>query len=332
MHVNMKRTARNRITVLLAALAAVAALSFSPAYSQGGEPSRKFTYVAWSPDGTRIATGDLRGVVRIWDAAASTLEKSIQAGPWPWSTAEPFHVDALDWNPDGTSLVVSVQYIEGSTVQVIDLSTEQIVFSEAGGYLTPAVAWSPDSSMFAAGSTEDPYPMRGARVRVWDATTYELIVELQHSRAAMTTIAWSPDGTRLASASYDDYDLDNFVKVWNTTTWEPEVTLDPAVWAEWSPDGTKIASTNRIWDVETGQPLVELEPPSSGILDMAWRPNSSQIAALTVGAIVFWDSDSGRIIAEEPAGSDSLNISWKPDGSVLTYGLRDQIKSIAPPD
>ena len=87
-------------------------------------------------------------------------------------------------------------------------------------------------------------------VRVWDASTGEVVHVLEGHSSYVTSVCWSPDGSCLASAS-----CDNTVRVWDASTGEELHVLEGHsyyVTVHWSPDGSCLASgswdsTVRVW-------------------------------------------------------------------------------------
>src|SRR5690606_33028421 len=69
-----------------------------------------------------------------------------------------------------------------------------------------SVAWSPDGTQLASGSTDH-------TARVWDATSGQALRALEGHTGSVFSVAWSPDGTRLASGSYD-----GTVRVWGVSS------------------------------------------------------------------------------------------------------------------
>ena len=142
--------------------------------------------VAFSPDGTRLATISISGV-RVWDATSGQqlLELGGAIGT------------AVAFSPDGTRLATGGDIAEvwdavsGQRLLALDVETSGIV---------EAVAFSPDGTLLATG---------GFRAGVWDAVSGQRLLELGHRQ--LRAVAFSPDGTRLA------YSDDNSVRIWLVT-------------------------------------------------------------------------------------------------------------------
>ena len=59
-----------------------------------------------------------------------------------------------------------------------------------------SVAWSPDRKRLASGSMDK-------TVKVWDAVTGEVLLNLRGREHVHQSVAWSPDGQRIASLGTD---------------------------------------------------------------------------------------------------------------------------------
>jgi WD40 repeat protein len=57
--------------------------------------------VAWSPDGTRVASASRDATARVWDAATGELRHTIEAHDMFAGVA---------WSPDGSGLAVSTRF------------------------------------------------------------------------------------------------------------------------------------------------------------------------------------------------------------------------------
>ena len=191
--------------------------------------------VAWSPDGTRIASASEDKTVQVWDAFTGSTLLTYRG-----------HSDkviTVAWSPDGAR-IASASF--DGTVQVWNATTggNPLVYHGHHGPVR-AVAWSPDGQHLASGGAD-------TTVQVWVATLGQLIHTYSGHRQDVQAVAWSPDGTSLASASFD-----TTVRVWDTPTGRPVYTYthhSNQVWAvAWSPhDGQRIASgsidgTVQVW-------------------------------------------------------------------------------------
>jgi WD40 repeat protein len=98
--------------------------------------------LAWSPDGSLLATAHQDGFTRLWETENYTLLNTLnQAYGWQRGVA---------WSPDGTLLaVVGADY----TLRVYTVSSGELLASESYGSLPLwTVAWSPDGTRLAFGA------------------------------------------------------------------------------------------------------------------------------------------------------------------------------------
>nr|HET6903982.1 serine/threonine-protein kinase [Ktedonobacteraceae bacterium] len=108
--------------------------------------------LAWSPDGSRIASGSDDKTAQVWEASSGRLLRSYRG-----------HSDSiwtLAWSPDGSRIASGSM---GETVQVWEVSSGRLLRSYRG-HSGPVwmLAWSPDGSRIASGS-------RDKTVQVWQA-------------------------------------------------------------------------------------------------------------------------------------------------------------------
>lgn len=194
--------------------------------------------VAWSPDGTRVASASRDGDVRIWDPTDGTVAATL-SGHDGW-------VRHVAWSPDGTR-VASASH--DGTVRVWEPRTGlQVMLLNVPQSAVRAMAWSPDGGHLAALS-------RDREVQVWDIAQGVEAAVLSGHDGWVWSIAWSPDGQVLATAS-----ADRTVRLWAPLAGQElcvaAVHTDEIWDVAWSPDGTRLATashdrTVRVWEAVT---------------------------------------------------------------------------------
>lgn len=164
-------------------------------------------YVAWSPNGERIASGSLGedGNLRLWQRDGT---------PGPVLFGHKIGVHGVAWSPDskwvasaGADGTLRLWNSEGTPGPVIPHHAD--VYS---------VTWSLDGKWLATGTMD-------GLLRLWDASRlWEPDVEPTHvvdaHQGFVHCASWSPDSTRVVTASF----YDSTIRVWNVETQRTEWT------------------------------------------------------------------------------------------------------------
>ena len=236
--------------------------------------------VAWSPDGTRIASGSADQTVQIWDATTGDHVVTYSG-----HSAE---VKAVAWSPGDEKHMASGSL--DTTVQVWDAFTGSTLLTYRGhSDKVITVAWSPDGARIASASFD-------GTVQVWNATTGGNPLVYHGHHGPVRAVAWSPDRQHLASGG-----ADTTVQVWDATPGQLIHTYtghrQDVQAVAWSPDGTSLASasfdtTVRVWDTPTGRPVYTYTHHSNQVWAVAWSPHDGQrIASGSIdGTVQVWQA------------------------------------------
>jgi WD40 repeat protein len=252
--------------------------------------------LAYSPDGTRLATADLFGPIRLWDARTGqelfVLEGTDQSPP-----GQPFDVT---FTPDGKRVAAgrgqrAVAFWDAGTgkrVASVEVEPPQRI---------GCLALSPNGDRLAVGvgrSNE-----RDPRVRLWDTETGRGRV-LTGPAGSTNDVAFGPDG-KLVAAAADGGE----VTVWDADTGAERAALKGHAGPVWAvafrpPGGKQVAScgadgTVRLWDVGERREVFTLQARAGAVDAVAFSPDGRSLAAgNSNGTITIWDPTTGEQRAE----------------------------------
>ena len=310
---------------------------------------------AWSPDGTRLATGDRKGALRMVDATA--------LGAMPDAAVEFSTHDAavwrIAWSPDGRMLATAS---EDKAVRLWDVWTGRELQQITGhGAKMYGVAFGPDGTVVATSGADH-------TARLWDVATGAERVVLAGHTGTVFSVVLSSDGRQALTAS-----LDGTARLWDAESGALVRTFsghdDWVFDADFAPDGTAIATasqdgTVRLWSVATGRveatfahpervnaveftgdgrsvatachdgvlrifrpgkrdPVRQYHGHEGAVWTVASTPTGSRVATGSDDRTVrLWDA-SGRFAPEVPVQSAVRAAAWARDGRLLAIGTAD---------
>jgi WD40 repeat protein len=188
-----------------------------------GRPVKASSWAA-SRDGERLARGDLRGKITIWQRSARPpyLPESSLKGP----DAE---VLCMEFSPDDRQLAAGT----GSSLTIFDLESGSVLrtFEPHDNWIR-AATYSPDGRRVATASDD-------MTVRVVDVSRGRLLHTLRGHTKGVNAVGFSPDGRRLASR-----DSRGALKLWDPETGEQVFDLS-LVAEDNGPAGSRYPSGDR---------------------------------------------------------------------------------------
>ncbi len=263
--------------------------------------------LAFSPDGSILASGSSDDAARLWDVAGrEQLATLRQAG----------RIKSVSISPDGKTLASSS---DDHTVKLWDLIERELI-SVLRGHKSPVngVAFSPDGNLLASASDDH-------SVRLWDVAEREHTATLEGHASPVNGVAFSPDGNLLASASND-----HSVRLWDVAEREQTAMLEghasPVNGVAFSPDGNLLASASddhsvRLWDIAKREHAATLEGHASPVNGVAFSPDGNLLASASDDRTVrLRDVAKREQLAILPHTDAFASVVFSPDGTILAAG------------
>jgi WD40 repeat protein len=282
--------------------------------------NRVVTDIAFSPDGSTLASASGDHTVKLWDTTRDQEARTLRARAV---------VKDLAFGPDGSYLISAGQ---DRTATLWDLATGQAVRTFQGhtGRIA-SVAISRDGRRAASAGDDQ-------SIRIWDVATGKEIRALRGHAGTVSDVAFSPDGKTLASGSGD-----RTVKFWDVDSGREIKTLlghhFRVVALSFSPDGKTLASADEgtsfilFWDITSGRQLQPIMAHRDGISAMALSPDGRHLA--TAGhdhLLKVWDRATGQLVHTlEGHASIVFGLAFSPDGRRLASASADRTVRIWDP-
>ena len=309
------------------------AVSYNRALQHYSAHESAVTSVAWSPDGTRLASSaSSDNSVHIWDPVTGETEVVIDM---PTGITGNVYDMALhvQWTPDGKRLlaITGDRYTLGSQdydVLLWDATTGELISSVEVANQTEPESGELIASFvnYPTGSLADIAPQSGRLATaggdntalLWDDAWQRPEVLLRGHTAGVNSVAWSPDEAELVTAS-----LDGTARIWDTASGEALQVLEghegPVHLALWSPDGAQVATagqdgTLRLWDATNGDLVSSIQTESGAVFSLAWAPNGARIVTgQEDGSLRTWEVASGLPL-EALRGHQGIitDLKWSP--------------------
>ncbi|HKG13304.1 MAG TPA: WD40 repeat domain-containing protein, partial [Pyrinomonadaceae bacterium] len=275
--------------------------------------------LAFSDDGSLLASGSDDGVARVWDAEKGGLLRAFEGHAGA--------VGAVAFSPDGRLLASGGK---DRTLKVWDARTGALLHSieaeQRGSEEVYSVAFSPDGRRLASA--------QGFSVWLWDASTLKLIQKFETADSEdedkAVYVLFDSGGSRLITGHED-----GTVKVWKEGAARPARVARTSGRKEgfaFSRDGKVLAANPgdegppRLWNWPALKPLAELGEDANFAHGLAFSPDGRRLATSDItGGMRVWDTKSGKPLLELDGGSSSDDaLAFSPDGRLIASGGGNQ--------
>ncbi|AFY57241.1 WD40 repeat-containing protein [Rivularia sp. PCC 7116] len=270
--------------------------------------SQIFT-VAFSPNGSQIATGSGNGKINLWN----------KNGEWirGWQIANKTSVYTIAFSPNGNQIATGSS---DSKVHLWDSKGKLIEVLNGHDDPVLSIAFSPDGKRIVTGSRDD-------NVHLWDKNA-NLLKKIKKHTDWVESVAFSPNGKQFVTGSRD-----GTARLWDKNGKLIKILEGHKDWIEsvaFNRDGNYIATASRdgnirLWN-KNGKFIKALEVYQYGIKDIAFSPTNRELIAVAYydGTVRFWDKDSNFLLQELVGHGDQVHsIAFSPDGKQIVTGSRD---------
>jgi WD40 repeat protein len=280
-------------------------------------------FVAFSPDGTRLAMVVDGNTVQVWDLLARLVLYRVRCGPGGATQ------DSVAFSPDGKLLAAP----DGEGIKLCDAkSGEETAILQGHRGTVHALAWCPQGTLLASAGSDK-------TVRIWDTSSRQEQRVYRGHTAPILSLAWRKDGARLVAG-----DSACVLKWWDAsqdTRARALGHLDNISALTFTADGRSVLAAAtpggiRGWHATTGRPTVDLPLQVAKRVEyplqyVAFGPRGRLYAgpaAEDPSLVRVWEVASGREVTTLRGHRGRVRtLAFSPDGRLLASAAKEEGKA-----
>ncbi len=237
------------------------------------------TCLDWSPEGTKIAAGDLYGKIRVTDTKGDLL----------FTAHHHERISCLEWSPDSRYLA-SASWDRSIKIWDGDTGSPMLTLLGHTGWVS-SLSWSPERMLLVSCSSQLP-----GEVRIWHLLRGECVSRFEKGHGSQIfDVAWSPDSASIAVTTFDTDGMEShlyLVDSHGNTIMDKSMT-PIAHRVSWSPDAFYLVYNHAPQQAYQQSQVIVLSVSGDPICNLTgnaylgeWSPDGTCIAAGGTGGVL----------------------------------------------
>jgi len=283
-------------------------------------PTNSIHTIRWNANSSLLAVGRENGVIEIIDVSTGQIIRTFNNNG----------ATSLAWSPTANNQLAAVDYY--GEIRIWDVDTGIVIFNQSALETTFGIAWSPDGSKIATGHQLSRGMVEEGTIKIWNASTGQLLQTFPNLPVTISVSQWSPDGSKLVG-SYGTgaaiWNVNNgqtiaFIRDDALINSDGSITEYYVDRVAWRLDGSQLLTVGsfeiRLWDATNYQTIFKLIEYAT-MRDIAWKPDGTQFAVASGNSVKIINTNNGNtIISYSNSTTEPINsVAWSSDGSKLAY-------------
>ncbi len=284
----------------------------------------------YNADGSMLVTAAHDHTATVWDTSPlrQRLRLEGHTGPLQAIQLSPDETRVKTTSWDGTDAVWDAR--SGARLFTLENGIDERGDSAAGSIATVTVQ---DSPPFSPDSRRVALARPGGKATVVDATSGEVLAELDASGAWKWQVGWSPRGDIVFTTGI----YQKPIEIWDPESGQRLRVLE-AVDVPWrvelSPDGSRIAAGQsgghlQVWDVASGEEILHVQGDDQNVGSVHWSGDGALLIAASINQQArLWNAQSGELVARFCCQNErALDALLSPDQTrVLTISYFGELR------